>query len=943
MSRRAPLHGVTWLAAMLLLPPAFAAMPPQAVGHLRFLGQARIASGTLFDGTEVGGLSGLLWDDRTGDFLAISDDPSSRAPARFYTLRVDLEDGRLDDGDVRVSGVTRLTREDGTHFPEREIDGESLALLPGRTLLLGSEGNVYRGVAPSLLEIGLDGRLLRRFELPVHYTTDEARTRGVHHNKVFEGIAVDPDGRSFYTGLEGPLVQDAAPADVGVPSWVRLARWDIASGALTAEYVYPLEPVAEPPTHPDGFRVNGLVELAPLADGRLLVLERAYSEGVGNTVRLFLADPRSATDVSDRPALAGELGAIRPLAKRLLIDFAELGLPLDNLESLAFGPELPGGGRLLLLVSDNNFNPTHQVTQILAFAAGEAAPTIPAIQGAAHRSPFEGDWVYGVLGVVTAVDGRSGFWMQHAGDDDPATADGIFVSTTRATELRSGDAVRVWGRVAESARSGNLPVTRLEAFAWDLDARDRPLPEPRRLAHAPASDPLARVLPGIIVDDDQLSSFDPHTDGADFWESLEGMRVSVHDARVVGPTTRYGGIGVVAEGGRGAGPWTLRGGLRLDAADPNPERILLSSRISGTPPSVAVGDAFSAPIVGVVDHDFGHYRVVIAEPLPPVVAGARPPERSSLESGPGALTVATSNALNLGGDAPEERMARLARQIVDSLGSPDLVALQEIQDDSGATDDGTVSAHRTLGRLVAAIVAAGGPRYEFLQIEPYDGMDGGQPGGNIRNALLYDATRLGFEGRADPSDDLVARVEVTPDGPRLPVNPALIAPLDSAFEDSRKPLAAEFSVEGAPLFVIALHLNSKGGDAPLFGERQPPRRGSEAQRNRQVERIGDLVGELLAADPEARIVVLGDLNEHEFRPPLAALVARGLVNLVTQLPENDRYSYNYEANSQLLDHILVSAGLAGEAEVDIVHMNADYPFDRQTSDHDPIVARLRLP
>jgi hypothetical protein len=89
--------------------------------------------------------------------------------------------------------------------------------------------------------------------------------------------------------------------------------------------------------------------------------------------------------------------------------------------------------------------------------------------------------------------------------------------------------------------------------------------------------------------------------------------------------------------------------------------------------------------------------------------------------------------------------------------------------------------------------------------------------------------------------------------------------------------------------------------------------------------------------------VLGDLNEHEFRPPLAALVARGLVNLVTQLPENDRYSYNYEANSQLLDHILVSAGLAGEAEVDIVHMNADYPFDRQTSDHDPIVARLRLP
>jgi len=125
MSRAARLRAAIWLAATPWLASALVAMPPRAVGHLRFLGEARIASGTLFDGTEVGGLSGLLWDAATGEFFAISDDPSSRAPARFYALRVDLDDGRLDDGDVRVTGVTRLSREDGTPFPGREGDGES--------------------------------------------------------------------------------------------------------------------------------------------------------------------------------------------------------------------------------------------------------------------------------------------------------------------------------------------------------------------------------------------------------------------------------------------------------------------------------------------------------------------------------------------------------------------------------------------------------------------------------------------------------------------------------------------------------------------------------------------------------------------------------------------------------------------------------------------------
>jgi len=115
------------------------------------------------------------------------------------------------------------------------------------------------------------------------------------------------------------------------------------------------------------------------------------------------------------------------------------------------------------------------------------------------------------------------------------------------------------------------------------------------------------------------------------------------------------------------------------------------------------------------------------------------------------------------------------------------------------------------------------------------------------------------------------------------------------------------------------------------------------QRRRQAERIAELVEEILALDPAARIVVLGDLNEHEFRPPVTRLVEAGLVDLVGALPVDDRYSYNHEANSQLLDHILVSRSLAEGAVADIVHRNADYPARQQASDHDPVVGRLPLP
>ena len=80
---------------------------------------------------------------------------------------------------------------------------------------------------------------------------------------------------------------------------------------------------------------------------------------------------------------------------------------------------------------------------------------------------------------------------------------------------------------------------------------------------------------------------------------------------------------------------------------------------------------------------------------------------------------------------------KIASHIADYLHTPDILFVQEIQDDSGSRNNGVVSANKTLKALADAIKkASGGVHYEFVNIEPEDNKDGGQPGGNIRVAYL---------------------------------------------------------------------------------------------------------------------------------------------------------------------------------------------------------------
>jgi myo-inositol-hexaphosphate 3-phosphohydrolase/phosphodiesterase/alkaline phosphatase D-like protein len=362
------------------------------VAAVEFLGEVTFPTGLEFEGTEVGGLSGLAYDADAGVYYALADD---RTAARFYTFTLDLSDGRLDDGDIKFTGVTPLLGADGEPFPAGSIDPEGIALSPTGTLYISSEGDANALIAPFVNEFSLDGQQLS--ELPVsdkfRPTADQAS--GIRNNLAFESLTISPDGQYLYTATENALYQDGPAATLEDGSLSRLVKYDLASGEVVKEWVYEVDAVPEAPMPADGFSTNGLVELLALDDnGSFLALERAFSVGEGNTVKLYEVRSQGALDVEDVFDLFreepldddGDIIAPAPfeidpaVTKREILDIeADLGITPDNLEALAFGPTLPDGRQSLLIASDNNFSDT-QFTQFLALALEtDRIPAVPAV------------------------------------------------------------------------------------------------------------------------------------------------------------------------------------------------------------------------------------------------------------------------------------------------------------------------------------------------------------------------------------------------------------------------------------------------------------------------------------------------------------------------------------------------------------------------------------
>ncbi|MFE1764434.1 endonuclease/exonuclease/phosphatase family protein [Streptomyces angustmyceticus] len=582
-------------------------------------------------------------------------------------------------------------------------------------------------------------------------------------------------------------------------------------------------------------------------------------------------------------------------------------------------------------------------------SASAAGARIHDIQGSTRISPLAGQQVSEVPGTVTAIrsfGSARGFWVQDPQPDrNPATSEAVFVYTGKETpKVAVGDAITFSGTVSEyypgGKDAGLQSVTEITDATWKVTSSGAPLPAAFKLN--PSSVPN-RYAP-TAGDGKSIESLKlrPTSYALDRYESLEGMRVAVADAPVVGATNTHHELWTTAEPRHHR---TARGGtLYRSYADPNGGRIKLASLIPFAEqpfPVADVGQKLTGTTAGPLDYDnFGGYTLQATELGK--VAGTSPEPETTRKQKSDELAVATYNVENLSPTTPQAKFDRLAKALVHNLSSPDVVALEEVQDDSGAKDNGVVTAGETLKKLTDAIKAAGGPAYDWRQIDPVNDKDGGQPGGNIRTAFLFNPDRASFTDVK--GGDATTPVKVVDDHGKatLSASPGRIAPADEAWNDSRKPLVGQFSVKSRPgsrVFVIANHFNSKGGDQSLDSRFQPPARSSETQRTAQAKLVNGFVKDLLAKDPKAGVVVAGDLNDYEFSPALKDLTAGGvLTDQVRRLPAAERYGYVYNGNSQVLDHMLTTRPLT-RSDYDIVHINAEYAD--QASDHDPQVLRIK--
>uniref|UniRef100_UPI001177F01A endonuclease/exonuclease/phosphatase family protein n=1 Tax=Calothrix rhizosoleniae TaxID=888997 RepID=UPI001177F01A len=578
------------------------------------------------------------------------------------------------------------------------------------------------------------------------------------------------------------------------------------------------------------------------------------------------------------------------------------------------------------------------------------------IQGAGHTSALV-DQVVRTTGIVTAVD-SNGFYLQDStGDGDIATSDAIFVFTNSAPGVNVGDELQVEGTVSEftpgGVDTGNLSTTQISgSLTITTLSTGNTLPDATIIGEG------GRVPPSENIDDDAFGEFDPVNDGIDFFESIEGMLVTAKNLVAVSGTNRFGETFAVIDNGDNATGISDRGTLNINPNDFNPEKIQIdpdSDILDIDSSNINTGDSLG-DVTGVVSYSFGNFEIIPTEDFTANIQSASlQPESTNLNNNTDQLTIATYNVLNLDpndddgdSDIADGRFDAIAQQIVNNLNNPDIIGLQEIQDNSGSVDDGTIAADQTLQLLIDAIVAAGGPTYEFIDNTFItDNESGGQPGGNIRTAYLYNPERVSL---VDGSVQAIGSQDA-----------------GEVFNDARLPLAATFEFNGEEVTVVNNHSSSKSGSAPILGVEQDftarqedtTVNGSLDERREQAQAVNNFVDDTLANDADANIVVLGDFNEFEFVSSLDILegttvstnggqdTAAGdgaiLTNLTNNIPEDERYSFNFQGNSQQLDHILVSDSLVENAEVDIVHVNSEFAAtSSRASDHDPIVARFTI-
>jgi hypothetical protein len=309
-------------------------------------------------------------EGENGAWLALSD---ARVSSRFYEMAVSLDGSTLS---VTPRRAVALENAD-------PLDTEGMVKSPWGTLLVSTEGDGDKEpvLQPKLLEFDREGALVRSFPIPEKFlVSGSPPEKGVRDNLAFESLALSLEGDKVFVGVEGTLYQDGAVAGVDSIGFSRILVFAVKGNDLseTAEYVYPMGPFIPAADFAEQEVSGGLVELVSLGGTRLLALERIFIRELSgekrdrNQSRIFSVDLSSASNVMSDESLEVSRDW-RPVTKELVLDLDDVvdRLPreyprLDNLEAMGLGPELPGGGRALLLASDDNFH-SRQRTQFLLF------------------------------------------------------------------------------------------------------------------------------------------------------------------------------------------------------------------------------------------------------------------------------------------------------------------------------------------------------------------------------------------------------------------------------------------------------------------------------------------------------------------------------------------------------------------------------------------------
>jgi VCBS repeat-containing protein len=539
------------------------------------------------------------------------------------------------------------------------------------------------------------------------------------------------------------------------------------------------------------------------------------------------------------------------------------------------------------------------------------------IQGEGHATPYAGQPVT-TTGIVTGVVGN-GFYLQDpTGDGNSRTSDGIFVFTGSAPTVAVGDALQVSGTPQEFVPAADsLSITELVSTSIVVQSHGNPLPAAVLIG-------TGGVLPPTqIIEDDGFTSFDPTTDGLDFYESMEGMRVTIDSPVAVSNTNSNGETWVLASGGAGATGYNGRTGITISGGDLNPERIQIdatSALFAGYAPDHTMGDRLSS-VTGIMSYSFSSYEVLVSEAVTVVSDVTAPRESTSLAGDRDHLTIASYNVENFDPTDGPVKFNLLAENIVYNLLAPDIIALQEVQDANGLNGSDPLSGVETAQLLIDAIAAIGGPHYVYIEIAPTTANStGGEPNGNIRNGFLYNIDRVSY----------IVGSAMLIDAP--------------AFNGSRKPLVADFVFNGQTVRLIDVHFTSRLGSDPLEGSNQPANDAGDAARTAQGAAVAAYVNSALATDPSLKLGVMGDFNGFYFEGGVGAIEASGLLTDLHRLnPVEERYSYLFDGNLQAIDHMLVTGGLLSGAMFDAVHINAEQPAGAsRATDHDPIIGRFYI-